>query len=79
MNVPPITVTGFLVVRADGSMRMTKKRVRLGIDEVAFPVTVTIPRMWGRVQATSIELTMPEPPESRVTIDEPEMAPEGDS
>jgi hypothetical protein len=70
---PPIKMEGFLVVRADGTMRTTKKRVALGMDEVAFQLTVTIPRMWGRVQSASIDINMPEPPESRVTIGEGEM------
>lgn len=71
----PLAVRGYLVVRADGSMRVVKTSPRLSIDEVAFPVTVTIPRTWGRVQPTSIEVTMPEPPDALVTVDEPEVAP----
>lgn len=72
MTPPPLTTKGFLVVRADGSMRVTKTRVQLAIDEVAFPLTVTIPATWGRVQPTSIDVALPEPPEARVTVHEPE-------
>ena len=74
----PLTVKGYLVVRADGSMRITKKRNRLALDEVAFPLTVTIPRQWGQVQPTSIDVALPEPPEARVTVSEPEIAPESE-
>lgn len=62
------TINGFLVVRADGEMRTTKKRVSLRIDEVAFPLTVTIPNTWGQVQPTKIDVELPEPPEARVTV-----------
>lgn len=64
---------GYLVVRADGSMRVTKSRVRLSVDEVAFPLTVTIPATWGRVQSTTIDVALPEPPAARVTVLHPEM------
>jgi hypothetical protein len=69
----PLTTTGYLVVGADGAMRVTKKRVRLRLDEVAFPLTVRIPRTWGRVQPTSIDVTMPEPPDARVTVGDAEL------
>jgi hypothetical protein len=69
----PIVVGGFLVCRADGSLRITKKRPRLSLDEVAFPLTVSIPRTWGRVQPTSIEVALPEPPEARVTVEGAEL------
>lgn len=63
-------VNGYLIVRADGSLRTTKKKVPLHIDEVAFPLTVTIPSTWGQVQRQSIEVTLPDPPEPAVTIGE---------
>lgn len=75
---PPIVARAFLVVRADSSMRVVKMRPRLSLDEVAFPVQVTIPRTWGRVQPTSIEVTMPEPPEAIVTVEDPVVPPEPD-
>lgn len=68
-----IRVNGYLVVRANGDMRVTKGRVALRIDEVAFSLTVTIPRMWGQVQPTAIDVALPDPPEARVTIGGPEM------
>lgn len=64
---------GFLVVRADGDMRVLRGKPRLRLDEVAFPVTVTIPTTWGKVQAASIDVQMPEPPEARVAIGDPEL------
>lgn len=70
-----LTVKGHLVVRASGEMRVvrgTPKRLR--IDEVAFPLSVTIPATWGRVQATTITVALPEPPEARVTVGEPDLA-----
>jgi hypothetical protein len=39
----------------------------------AFPLTVTVPQQWGRVQATTIDVALPEPPEARVTVGLPEM------
>lgn len=72
--VDMLTVKGFLVVRATGDMRVMKRRNPLRLDEVAFPVTVSIPRQWGRVQTTLIELVMPEPPEAWVEISDPEGA-----
>lgn len=77
MAEAPLTIKGFLVVRADGTMRVTKGRVRLHVDEVAFPLTVTIPRTWGRVQRTSIDVALPEPPEARVTVGDGELDDEG--
>jgi hypothetical protein len=76
MTTPNITITGFLVVDAAGTMRALKTPPRLAMDEVAFPITVTIPRTWGRVQTTRIDVTMPEPPEARVTVGDPELAPD---
>jgi hypothetical protein len=67
----PITAKAFLVVRADGQMRVVKNHPHLPLNGVAFPITVTIPVAWGRVQPTSIEVTMPEPPEASVTVGEP--------
>lgn len=65
-----LTVKAFLVVKADGDIRVVRgvRGVRLKLDEIAFPLTVSIPRQWGKVQATSIELTMPEPPEAWVQV-----------
>lgn len=65
-------INGYLIVRADGTMRTTKKAVRLGIDEVAFRLNVTIPAMWGKVQAPSIDIDLPEPPEAVVNVGEAE-------
>jgi hypothetical protein len=68
-----MTTSGYLIVRASGDMRVTKTRPPLRIDEVAFPLTVSIPATWGRVQPTSIDVALPDPPEARVTVDNPEM------
>lgn len=78
MAPPPknLTVKGHLVVSSLGEMRVVKNAPRLKLNEVAFPVTVTIPITWGRVQPTSISLTMPEPPEAFVTVAEAELAEE---
>lgn len=75
---PAITVSSFLIVRANGDMRVVKKAQHLRIDEVAFPLTVTIPTTWGRVQPTSIEVALPEPPEAIVTVGEPQLDGPGD-
>jgi hypothetical protein len=64
-------VGGFLIVKADGEMRVTKKPVRLALNEVAFPLSVTIPLLWGRVQPTRIEVSLPEPPGALVVLGDP--------
>jgi hypothetical protein len=69
----PLVTRGYLVVRADGSMRVTKTRVALNLDEVAFPLTVTIPATWGRVQTTSIDVALPDPPAPVVTVSDPQL------
>ena len=71
----PLHIRAFLVVKADGTMRVMKN-LRLQIDEVAFPHSVTIPRTWGRVQKTSITVSLPEPPETRVNVGDPELSPD---
>ncbi len=71
------TVKSFLIVRADGTMRVVKTKPYQGslrLDEVAFPLNVTIPITWGRVQAISIDLEMPEPPDAVVSVGEPQTA-----
>ena len=74
MTETPLTIKGFLIVKADGSMRIVKKAARLYVDEVAFPITVSIPRTWGRVQRTTIDVALPEPPEAFVTVADPDLA-----
>ena len=59
-------VVGYLIVRADGNMRVIKRLSSLGADEIAYRVNVTIPDAWGRVNG-SIDITMPEPPEALLT------------
>jgi hypothetical protein len=71
--MPALTVKAHLVVRANGDVRVVKNKPRLRLDEVAFPLTVTVPQQWGRVQATTIDVALPEPPEARVTVGLPEM------
>lgn len=73
MSSGPIRVSGYLIVRANGEMRVTKTRTKLRIDEVAFPLTASIPRTWGRVQPTRIDVELPEPPEAIVTVEDPEL------
>ena len=73
MTDETFVVKAFLVVRADGDLRITRTRNRkLGHDEVAFPIHVTIPMTWGRTLDTTISLTMPGPPEPVVEVGEPE-------
>lgn len=68
-------ITGYLVVNAAGDLRALKRRPDLRFDEVAFPVTVTIPITWGRVQPVAVTLVMPEPPAAIVTVDEVPLQP----
>lgn len=65
--MPPRVVKAFLVVRSDGALRISKTRRRsLAFNEVAFPLTVTIPAGWGQYQEDSIEVKMPIPPKAEV-------------
>lgn len=73
MTDSPLVVRGFLAVRSDGTLRVTKTNPHLRLDEMAFPLSVTIPRTWGKVQAASIEVELPEPPAARVTVGDAEM------
>ncbi len=59
-------VVGYLIVRADGTMRVIKRFSSIGSDEIAYRVNVTIPEAWGRVNG-SIDIAMPEPPEALLT------------
>ncbi len=52
--------TVYLVVRADGDVRVAK-RPRIAADEVAMKLNVTIPDGWGRVVG-SLDVVVPEPP-----------------
>lgn len=67
-------ITGYLIVRADGTTRTTKKMVNLALDEVAFRLTITIPTTWGRIQAPAIDVVLPEPPEAKVILGDAEMS-----
>jgi hypothetical protein len=60
-----VIVRSWLVVRADGSLRINSKNPtsRLALDEIAVPIEVRIPAGWGKAQATGITVQMPEPPE----------------
>jgi len=60
----PKKLTKFLIVRSDGECRITMRRPRLRWDEIAFQLNVTIPAGWGAIQADSLDLSMPEPPEA---------------
>lgn len=52
----------FLVVRADGDVRVVARRPRLRPDEVAYRLNVTIPPAWGRLAEGAISIDLPEPP-----------------
>lgn len=64
------TIEGYLVVDASGEMRAVKRQPRLNFTEVAFPIRVTIPITWGKIQSPAITLDMPEPPEAIVSYTE---------
>jgi hypothetical protein len=51
----------YLVVRANGEVRVTKRRPTLAADEVGMALNITMPDGWGRVVG-SVDVTMPEPP-----------------
>lgn len=63
-------VKGFLIVRADGEIRAVKRHPQLRWDEFAFPLSVTVPDIWGDVLRTHIDITLPEPTDPEVVIGE---------
>lgn len=65
---------GFLIVAGSGEMRVVKKRPHLALNEVAFPITAKIPDVWARIQTATIDITVPDPPEGVVLIDDPELS-----
>jgi hypothetical protein len=59
----------FLVVRANGDMRIVTRRPRLSVDEFAYRLTVNVPN--APAYLGDIELTVPEwpkPGEAQVTV-----------
>jgi hypothetical protein len=61
-------VSGFLIVRADGDMRVVKKTPYLDFNEVAFHLKVSIPDAWAKVQG-DVNIELPEPPPAEVTVE----------
>lgn len=55
-----LKIDRYLVVNARGTTRLTTRWPNLHWDEVAIPITVTIPDTWGKVyQALAVEVTLP--------------------
>lgn len=59
------TLRRFLIVRADGTCRVTTRRPSLRQDEVAYRLNVNVPDAWGKVKG-DIDITLPEPPPALV-------------
>ena len=55
-----MTKTVYLVVRADGEVRVAK-RPRIAMDEVGVRLNIVMPPGWGTV-VSSVDVTMPDPP-----------------
>lgn len=51
----------WLVVRANGDVRVTKRSPRLAVDEVGVRLNVVMPAGWGEV-IRSVDVAMPAPP-----------------
>jgi hypothetical protein len=66
-------ITGYLVVRANGAMRVVHRRPYLRFDEVAFPLAITIPALWGTIQNLGLDLVLPEPNEATILAGQAEM------
>lgn len=55
-------ISAFLVVRANGEIRTSKKGQRLASDEIAIPLNITLPDVWGKIDRTqAIEVKLPGP------------------
>ena len=52
----------YLIVTAAGDVRIVQKNPRLRLDEIAVPVTVTLPAGWGRILPDGIEIVLPDVP-----------------
>jgi hypothetical protein len=59
--------TKYLIVRADGTVRVTTRWPNLRVDEVAYRLRIEIPVAWGKV-AGNIDITMPPPPGAEVEL-----------
>lgn len=54
----------YLVVSGRAECRLTRRRPQLDWDEVAFPITVTVPPGWGRIyDEREARLELPAPPD----------------
>lgn len=53
----------FLVVRADRSMRLTRRYPHLRLDEIAVRLNIVFPPEWGQVMDRPVDITVPEPPQ----------------
>lgn len=56
----------FLVVRADGAMRIVTRTPKLRDDEVSVQLNIKYPEGWGR-QVSTIDVELPGPPTAEVT------------
>lgn len=50
----------FLIVKADGSMRIVGRTPDLALDEFAYVIAVEIPDAWSRIVG-QIDLALPDP------------------
>lgn len=56
------TIKRFLVIRANGDVRLVQRRPSLDMDEIAVPLVIHIPDGWARVVEDQIDIHMPGPP-----------------
>ncbi|KKM65953.1 hypothetical protein LCGC14_1486060 [marine sediment metagenome] len=49
----------WLIVRANGALRVTTRRPSLRYDEISFRLNITIPASWG-CEAGTVDLSIPE-------------------
>lgn len=59
------TKRAFLVVRADGSLRVVTRTPNLRDDEVAVQLNIKYPEGWGR-HISTIDVNLPGPPTAEV-------------
>jgi hypothetical protein len=53
-------VIHYLVIRADRTVRVTKRSPRLAADEVAIRINLEYPAHWGRVLTDAIDIKVPD-------------------
>lgn len=64
-----LQVQGFLVVKENGSLRVTKRKPALEADEIATAITVRVPRDYFRRPPITLTVDLPAPEPEKLGAD----------